>query len=288
MTNKIKGGLITALITPFKNDKIDFESLEKLIHHQVQNGVEGFVISGTTAESPNLEASEVEELFKFAREKAPDDIQMILGAGSNSTKKTIDNMKAYNHLNVDAYLMVTPYYNKPTQSGIFEHFKAISQETDRSIVLYDVPGRTVVEISVETTAKLAELNNIIGIKDATGDLEKFEKLKEAVPNNFTLLSGDDDTAVEFIKRGGHGVISVLSHVVPKQMRECWEGQQDFTALSALCGLLFKEPNPTPVKHCLKQMGLIEDDSLRLPLLKVTEELGKALDEEMKALELFNG
>lgn len=286
MTNKIKGGLITALITPFKNDKIDFESLEKLIHHQVQNGVEGFVISGTTAESPNLEQSEVEDLFRFVKEKAPEDIQMILGAGSNSTKKTVDNMKAFNSLNPDAYLMVTPYYNKPTQSGIFEHFKAVSQETDKNIILYDVPGRTVVEISVETTAKLAALNNVIGIKDATGDLDKLEKLKEVVPNDFILLSGDDDTAVEFIKSGGHGVISVLSHVVPKQMRQCWEGQQDFTSLSALCGLLFKEPNPTPVKHCLKQMGIIADDSLRLPLLRVSNELSKALDEELKALELI--
>lgn len=285
MTNKIKGGLITALITPFKNDKIDFESLEKLIHQQVQNGVEGFVISGTTAESPNLETTEVLEIFNFVKEKSPADIQLILGAGSNSTKKTIDNMKAYSGLSADAYLMVTPYYNKPTQSGIFEHFKAISQETDKNIVLYDVPGRTVVEISVETTVKLSQLNNIIGIKDATGDLKKLEKLKDSVPSDFLLLSGDDDTAVQFIKSGGHGVISVLSHVVPKQMRQCWEGQQDFSSLSSLCGLLFKEPNPTPVKYCLKKMGLIAEDSLRLPLLSVTNELAESLNQEMKALEL---
>ena len=214
----LKGGLITALITPFKTDgSIDYDSLGALTKDQIKKGVEGFVISGTTGESPNLSQEEVKSLYLFVRELAPTGIQIIIGAGTNSTYKTLENVKFYDDLKPDAYLLATPYYNKPSQSGLFKHFKAIANSTDLDILLYDIPSRSIVEISVETTLKLSKILNIVGIKDATGNLEKLAALKEVLPKEFLLLSGDDDSCADFIEQGGHGVISVLSHLVPREI-----------------------------------------------------------------------
>jgi len=277
----IKGGLITALITPFKEDfSIDFDSLEKLVEQQVDGGVEGFVISGTTAESPNLSMEEVISIFKFVKERVPDDFQMILGAGSNSTSATVDKIKKLDDLDSDGFLIVVPYYNKPTQAGMVAHFKAAAAATEKDILLYDVPGRTIVELSVDTVVELSSISNIVGLKDATGNLEKAKLLKSSLSSNFILLSGDDDTTVDFVKLGGHGAISVLSHVVPREFKTAMNNGEGFERLAYLCSLLFSEPNPTPVKKALKEMGVIQDDQLRLPLLRMTDEGAEGLLTEM--------
>jgi 4-hydroxy-tetrahydrodipicolinate synthase len=283
----LKGGLITALITPFKTDgQIDYDSLDLLVKDQVKKGVDGLVISGTTGESPNLSNEEVRSLYLFLKERVPSEIQMIIGAGTNSTHKTVENIKFYNDLNPDAYLLATPYYNKPSQRGIFEHFKEAAEASNHDILLYDIPGRSIVEISVEITLKLSEISNIVGTKDATGNLAKLAKLKEVLPKDFLLLSGDDDTCADFIKQGGHGVISVLSHLVPEGMKNSFEGREDYSRYLKLSGQIFKEPNPCPVKSCLKMMGLIKEDFVRLPLVPTTEELKKELKLTLNELELI--
>lgn len=284
---KLRGGLITALITPFNSEgSIDFDSVDRLVKDQVSKSVDGIVISGTTGESPNLSNEEVKELFQFVKERVIDETQLIIGAGTNSTHKTIANIKSYEALKPDAYLLATPYYNKPSQEGLYEHFKTIAQSTETDILLYDIPGRSIVEISVETTLKLSKIKNIIGTKDATGNLEKLSKLKEVLADDFLLLSGDDDSCCDFIKQGGHGVISVLSHLVPVEMKRSFSGEEDYSKYLKLSGQIFKEPNPCPVKSCLQMMGLIKEDHVRLPLVSTTEALKSELSETLKDLELI--
>jgi 4-hydroxy-tetrahydrodipicolinate synthase len=277
----IRGGLITALITPFKDDgSIDFDSLESLVEQQVAGGVEGFVISGTTAESPNLSPDEIESIFKAVKGHVPDDFQMIIGAGNNSTSSTVERIQRFDALDSDGFLIVVPYYNKPTQAGMIAHFKEAAAATKKDILLYDVPGRTIVEMSVDTVVELSSISNIVGIKDATGNLEKAKVLKESLSPGFLLLSGDDGSTVDFIKLGGHGAISVLAHVVPKELKASMKSGEGFERLAYLCSLLFSEPNPTPVKRALKEMGVIKDDQLRLPLLRMTDEGSESLLTEM--------
>ena len=283
----LKGGLITALITPFKtNGQIDYDSVDLLVKDQVKKGVEGFVVSGTTGESPNLSNEEVKSLYQFVKERVPGEIQMIIGAGTNSTHKTLENIKFYNELSPDAYLLATPYYNKPSQSGLFEHFKAAAKASNHDILLYDIPNRSIVEISVEIILKLSEISNIKGVKDATGNLEKLLKLKELLPKDFLLLSGDDGTCVDFVREGGHGVISVLSHLVPEGMKSSFKGEEDYSKYFKLSGQIFMEPNPCPVKSCLKMMGLIKEDLVRLPLVPTTKKLKEKLKDTLKELELI--
>jgi 4-hydroxy-tetrahydrodipicolinate synthase len=283
---KITGGMITALITPFKeNGEIDLESLKKLVKHQVQGGVDGIVVSGTTAESPNLSYEEVGEIFNCVKENTPENFQIIMGAGTNSTKGTIEKIKMYEKLDFAGYLLVVPYYNKPTQDGMLAHFKACADATQKDLLLYDVPGRTVVEMSSDTAAKLSKIKNIVGIKDATGNLNKIKELISHPEMNpeFLFLSGDDGTTCDFNKLGGHGAISVLSHVVPKEFKEAMMGEGDFSRLKNLADLLFVEPNPTPVKFALKEMGVIESDQVRLPLLKMSSDKSAQLKAELQTL-----
>lgn len=280
---KIKG-MITALVTPFfENGDIDFESLGKLVQFQLDGGVEGFVISGTTAESPNLSNEEVSKIFRFIKDRVPLDFPLILGVGTNSTQGTIDKIKALEGLDPQAYLVVVPYYNKPSQEGLFQHFKKVAGATEKDILLYDVPGRTVVEISVDTVAKLSEIKNIVGIKDATGDLEKLKKYLSSISDkDFSYLSGDDGTTVDFVALGGHGVISVLSHILPSEFKNAMV-QGDFSSYEKICNLLFVEPNPTPVKKALKLMKVIEDDFVRLPLVRMSAENADELTKELSKL-----
>lgn len=285
--SKLRGGLITALVTPFQTDgSIDFDSVDLLVKDQVKKGVDGIVVSGTTGESPNLSNEEVKKLYTFVKERVSEDTQLIIGAGTNSTHKTIENIKFYEELGADAYLLATPYYNKPSQSGIYEHFKTVASATDTNILLYDIPGRSIVEISVETTLKLSKISNIVGTKDATGNLDKLKKLKEVLPESFLLLSGDDDTCCDFIKQGGHGVISVLSHLVPEGMKKAFSGEEDYSKYLTLSGQIFMEPNPCPVKSCLKMMSLIKEDAVRLPLVPTTEALKSELSKTLSDMELI--
>lgn len=279
---KIKGGMFTALVTPFyKSGEVDFESLKRLVEDQIDKGVDGFVVAGTTGESPNLSFQEIEQVFISVKENSPKNTPIILGVGTNSTSGTIARVQSFEHLNADAYLVVTPYYNKPTQQGLVAHFSHIAAATEKDIILYDVPGRTIVEMDSDTVAELAKIPNIIGIKDATGRIEKLKEMQSKVEGNFVYLSGDDGTTCEFIKEGGHGVISVLSHVVPAEFKAAMQGEVDFAKYANLCDLLFCEPNPTPVKFALNKMKILETPLLRLPLLELSSESAPLLEDEMK-------
>lgn len=283
MKMKIEG-VFTALVTPFYNGEVDEESFVRLVKSQVADGIRGFVINGTTGESPTLELEEVKKLYKLARETAGQSFPLILGVGLNSTKKTIELMKQLESRNPAAWLVVVPYYNKPTQEGLFQHFTAIADATKIPVILYNVPGRTVTSLSVETIARLSTHKNIIGIKEASGDLSILEKGKALTGENFIWLSGDDGTAIAFNLKGGNGSISVGSHVVAKDFVVLDEASRKRNLSVAeqraileraelwkdLWTWLYIEPNPIPVKWFLYKMGLIRTPDMRLPLCTLDE------------------
>ncbi len=291
MNKKISSGVVTALVTPFNNNKIDWESLERLVDFQVKNDVDGFVINGTTAESPNLSVKEVKEIFNFVRPKA-NGKTMIVGAGLNSTSKTIELHHEFKDLKPDAFLDVVPYYNKPTQEGLFRHFEAIADSSSAPVILYNVPSRTLTSLGLETIERLASNANIRGIKEASGDLDFMREIKKIVPPEWTLMSGDDETGVDFVALGGDGAISVLSHLVPKTMKELFtlaksnhvEAAKKFLPLLRLTSLLFVEPNPTPVKWALFAKGLLSSPECRLPLMSLSEKHFGSIEEQIKLFE----
>ncbi len=287
-------GVFTALITPFKNGAIDYQSLEKLVQFQIQNGVDGFVINGTTAESPNLSHQEIAELFKKVKSWAPKSV-LIMGTGSNSTAKTIEDTKKASELGADAVLVVVPYYNKPPQRGLEQHFRAIAQSTKLPVILYNVPGRTITSLEPETVKHIAAEKNVVGIKEATGKIDLAQQIIQLCGKNFVMLSGDDGTYVEFLGAGGHGVISVASHILPRQFADWtkWvkEGQlekarAEIKKYARLIDLLFVEANPIPVKKACQLLGLIETAELRLPLVELESKHTEALKEEMKKIGLL--
>lgn len=281
--------IITALITPFKNGHVDFKSIEKLVQHQLQDGIEGFVINGTTAESPTLEANEREEIFKSVRGIVGNDFPLIMGTGSNSTKKTIEASIEAENIGADAVLVVVPYYNKPPQRGLVEHFNQVANAISIPTILYNVPGRTITSLDVASISELAKNPKIIGIKEASGKIDFAIDIKKATPQNWTLLSGDDGTFPAFMHAGGQGTISVLSHLIPGEMVK-WRKQaasKDFSSVqeiekwTKLIDLLFVEPNPIPVKMATHYMGLIESPEVRLPLVTMSSAKAAELKLEMK-------
>lgn len=291
MSKKVSSGVVTALVTPFKNNKIDWDSFDKLISFQLTNGVDGFVINGTTAESPNLTLNEVKEIYSFVKDRTKGQT-LIIGAGSNSTSKTIDLHSEFKNLKPDAYLDVVPYYNKPTQEGLYQHFFKIADSSSAPVILYNVPSRTLTSLSLETVQRLSEHKNILGIKEASGDLQFMKNIKASVPTNWTLMSGDDETGVDFVSLGGDGAISVLSHLVPKTLKELFamakenhvEASNRFKSLLRLTALLFVEPNPTPVKWALYAKGIIASPECRLPLLTLSEKHFSSIEEQLKLFE----
>lgn len=283
-------GTFTALLTPFKDGKIDFSSLDRMIKHQLQNGVDGFVINGTTAESPTLTDSEKAELFKHARSVVGPDVALIMGTGSNDTAKTIEDSRKAESLGADAILVVVPYYNKPPQRGLYAHFKAVASSVKIPTILYNVPGRTITSLATDTIRELAKVPGVVGIKEATGKIDFASEIISACGHEFVMLSGDDGTYVEFLGVGGHGVISVASHVIPKQMAQWkkWaaegkiaEARADIAKYNDLINLLFVEANPIPVKKAVQLMGLIDSAELRLPLVELGEEQSAQLKAEMR-------
>ncbi len=288
-------GVFTALITPFKNQKVDYVSLEKLVNHQVAGKVDGFVVNGTTAESPNLSELEVSEIFKKIRTWTKGNVPLILGTGSNSTEKTIASTRQACEMGADAALVVVPYYNKPPQQGLFLHFKAVAESSKIPIVLYNVPSRTITSLEPETVIRLAEIRNIIGIKEATGNMEIAKKIISKTHKEFVMLSGDDGTFVDFLKNKGHGVISVASHVIPEvfaslaaSAKKGMHGENEtlLKKYKNLIDLLFIEANPIPLKKALEYLGIIESSELRLPLIEVTKEVAERLKTEMTSLGLI--
>ncbi len=285
-------GSIVALITPFRNNELDEESYISLIHHHLKNDTSGIVPAGTTGESPTLSHAEHERVIELCVKESKGKIPIIAGTGSNSTEEAIKLTKYAEKVGADAALVVTPYYNKPTQEGLYQHFKSISENCSLPIIIYNIPPRSVVDMSVDTMARLYELKNIIGVKDATGDLDRVDKQKKKMGPDFIQLSGEDGTALEFNLRGGVGCISVTANVAPKLCSEFQEAslsknnsnllakaKEINDKLMPLHKSLFIESSPSPVKYAASLLNLSTDE-VRLPLVKITEETKKSVKSAM--------
>jgi 4-hydroxy-tetrahydrodipicolinate synthase len=283
-------GSLVALVTPMaRSGQVDFDCLCNLIDWHVEQGSEGLVICGTTGESATLDKTEHAQVIQVAAEHAAGRLPVIAGTGSNSTAQTIDLSLAVGKSPIDAYLIVTPYYNKPTQEGLVQHFRAIADAVDKPVLLYNVPGRTAVDMLPETVGQVADHPGIIGIKEATGDVARVAAIKSVCGEAFRLYSGDDATARDFMLSGGHGVISVTSNVAPGLMAQmCHAATSDDPARAAeidalLADLhrdLFVESNPIPVKWVLAKMGLIPD-GIRLPMTWLSEDHQAAVETAMQ-------
>lgn len=283
-------GSLVALVTPFDgNNRVDYPSLKRLIDFHVEQGSSGLVIAGTSGESPTLKRSEHIELIGRALEIAGGRIPIVAGTGSNSTFQSIELSKAVVDPRLAGYMAVVPYYNKPTQEGIFQHYMAIADGIDKPLLMYNVPGRTVADMLPETVGRLAKHDNIFGLKEATGDLERLRQIQELVDEDFMLYSGDDFTLCPFIQQGGHGVVTVSGNVVPAQVatlcRLASEGKAEEAkalddSLQPLNKALFVESNPIPVKWAVSQMGLIEPN-IRLPLTPYSEKYHEDMRSAMR-------
>ncbi len=292
---KMFKGSIVAIVTPFKNGKIDETSLRNLVNWHIDEGTHGIVPVGTTGESPTLDHSEHREVVEIVIDQVNNRVPVIAGAGSNSTSEAISLLMHAESVGADAALIVTPYYNKPTQEGLYEHFKAINKASmGIPIIIYNIPPRSIVDMSVEVMGKLSNLENIIGVKDATSDLSRVEKQKKQCKDGFLQFSGEDITAFEFMKNGGNGCISVTANVLPKLCSDfqnlCIEGNYDealkiHKKLEPMHNALFIETSPSPVKYVLSKMGRIEDD-LRLPLVSIRQETKEILDKVISDLDLI--
>lgn len=283
-------GVISAVITPFKNGELDLVSYKRLIVDQLDKGINGFVVNGTTGESPNLTWDEVEQLFHATKKVADNSVPIIIGTGTNSTKTTIEKTKKAKALGADAALVVTPYYNKPPQRGMVQHFSAVADSSDLPLILYNVPGRTASNLEFGTIKELSQHPNIIGIKEASGNTD-FGRQIVLANEGFVVGSGDDDTCMELAMIGGQSVISVVSQVIPKEMVTLFEramkrersALKDYERYRKLNSLLFVEANPIPVKMALHLMGLIDSPELRLPLVELAEKHKAELTKELKHL-----
>lgn len=283
-------GTGVAIITAFTTDKkIDFDALEKLIEFHIDNGVDYIVSLGTTGETPVLSLAEKMELINFTQEKINNRIPLVVGVGGNNTQAVINEIQALPLQKVTAILSASPYYNKPTQEGIYQHYKAIAQVADRPIILYNVPGRTAKNITAETTLRLAALPNIAGIKEASGDMMQCMQIIKAAPSDFLIVSGDDVLAMAQLACGMHGVISVVANCFPKEFSDLVKAgiagdfktakiKNDF--LLEAYNLLFIENNPAGAKAFLYEMGLIKNE-LRLPLVPASETLQQAIHTFLK-------
>ena len=287
-------GSIPAVITPFIEDKVDYNSLNKVLNHLIDNGSHGIVPCGTTGESPTLSHEEhkkiIEETIKITDRRIP----VIAGTGSNNTLEAIEYTNHAEKSGADASLIVTPYYNKPTQSGLYEHFKIIADKTNIPIIIYNIPGRSIVDMTIETMIELSKIKNIIGVKDATNDLFRPLLTRKKMQNNFCYLSGEDGTALAYLAQGGHGCISVTANVAPKlcsEMHSAWREKNIFKAqeinlkLSLLHNALFVESSPGPVKYAASLLGLCNED-VRLPLSGIKDDTKKLVKSCLEELQLL--
>ena len=272
-------GSIVALVTPFKDGKVDEASLRNLIKWHLQEGTHGILVLGTTGEAVTVDLEERKRVMEIALEEAKGKVPLIVGTGTNDTQKVLKYTKLAEEMGFDAALMVTPYYNKPTQNGLYEHYSYIAKNTNIPIILYNVPGRTSVNLLPETTAKLSQIKNIVAIKEACGDIKQVTELLLKCPKDFTILSGDDFTAYATVMLGGKGVISVAANVMPREMSQLMESalngdvakaQELNLKLYPLYKAMFVETNPVPAKAALWLMGKIETPEVRLPLSQLSE------------------
>jgi len=290
-------GSNVALITPFKNNGLDEEAYIKLIHFHIENGTNGLVPAGTTGESPTLSHDEHQRVIDLCIKESNGKIPVIAGTGSNSTEEAISLTTHAEKAGANGALIVTPYYNKPTQEGLYQHYKAINDRCGIPIIIYNIPGRSVIDMSVETMARLYELENIVGVKDATGDLDRVNQTLEKMGKDFIQLTGNDDNAFEFNKRGGVGTISVTANIAPKLCsdfqkfsksgtdNEMKEAERLDKILQPVHHSMFVESNPSPVKYAAKLLGLC-DDNVRLPLVKVTETTKEIVKKALQSAKLI--
>jgi 4-hydroxy-tetrahydrodipicolinate synthase len=281
---KIKG-IWLPIVTPFKDDKIDLKSYERLVNHYINEGVDGIMPVATTGEVPTLSEEEYEAILEKTMELTEGKVGVFPGLGGYNTKALINKLKLVEKYKVDGILSVSPYYNRPDQRGIYEHFNAISESTDLDIVVYNIPYRTGRNIENETLFKLAEKKNIIGVKDASGDFNKTIDLLLNRPEGFSVLSGEDAFFYNALLLGGDGGIMASAHLRTKdfikvyndiQNNDYKEALRTWKDLGRIIPMLFKEPNPTPIKYILEQKGQIDSGEVRLPLVEITEELKKEL------------
>jgi 4-hydroxy-tetrahydrodipicolinate synthase len=286
-------GSIVALITPFKEDRLDESNYIKLINYHLENGTHGLVPGGTTGESPTLSHEEHKKIINLSVKECKGKIPVIAGTGSNSTSEAVELSQFADKAGADGLLVVTPYYNKPTQEGLYQHYKKINDNVGVPIIIYNIPSRSVIDMSVETMARLFELKNIVGVKDATGDLSRAEQQHKTMGDKFIMLTGEDGNALEFNKKGGIGCISVTANVAAKLCSEMQNAslkknniefqkraEEINSLLTPLNNSLFIESNPSPVKYAASLLKLSSDD-VRLPLVKITEPTKQAVK---KALE----
>ncbi len=287
-------GSIPAVITPFNDNEVDYNSLFNVLNYLIDNGSHGLVPCGTTGESPTLSHDEhkkiIEETIRIADKRIP----VIAGTGSNNTLEAIEYTDHAKNSGADAALVVTPYYNKPTQSGLYEHFKKIAEKTKIPIIIYNIPGRSIVDMSIETMIELSKIENIIGVKDATNDLFRPLLTMKKMENKFCYLSGEDGTALAYLAQGGHGCISVTANIAPKlcsDMHSAWlegdisKAQTINLKLSSLHNAIFIESSPGPVKYAASLLGLCKEDT-RLPLVEINENTKKEVEINLKELQLL--
>lgn len=295
MKNHKLSGVGAAMITPFKNNhECDWEALGSLIDYVIDGGADYIVALGTTAETPTLSADEKSEILRFTREKIAGRTPLVAGAGGNDTRALIRHINSMDLEGVDALLSVTPYYNKPSQEGLYQHYKAVSEASPRPIILYNVPGRTGVNMTAETTCRLAaDCPNIIAVKEASGKIDQIDQIIKNCPKDFLVLSGDDGMTIDVIRKGGDGVISVAVDAFPKCFSRvvylCRQGLYDraeeaYAPLHEAVCALFEQGNPTGVKAALAILGQIENN-LRLPLVPATELLMKKLERLIREYDL---
>ncbi len=285
-------GVYTALVTPFKKGQVDEGSLVKLVQDQQKKGVNQFVVNGTTAESPTLSQEESLNILRLVQKTAGAGTKIIFGSGSNCTRKTIEFSQKAVDAGATALLLVAPYYNKPPQQGLYEHFQKIADEVPCAQMLYNVPGRTITSLEVETIQKLSKHKNIVGIKEATGQMELGKNIIASCGPNWSVLSGDDETCLDLQKFGGRGVISVCSHIMPRKMTEWFSKPvtpaelEDFYGARELIRSLYITSNPIPVKAALYILGIIDSDEMRLPLCTLTTSQKKQLESALQKYESY--
>ena len=291
-------GSNVALVTPFKNNKLDEECYIKLINFHLENGTNGLVPAGTTGESPTLSHTEHNKVIELCINEAKGRIPVIAGTGSNSTDEAVALTKHAENVGADGALVVTPYYNKPTQEGLYQHYKTINDNTSLPIIIYNIPGRCVIDMTVDTMARLFELKNIAGVKDATGDLNRLDQSIKKLGPEFIQLTGEDGLAFNFNRRGGVGIISVTANIAPKLCsdmqkfsksdsdNEIKEAERIDNLLQPVHKALFIESNPSPVKYAAKLLGLCED-AVRLPLVKIMDETKVKVKNSLISAKLLN-
>jgi len=291
-------GSNVALVTPFKGNSLDEETYIKIINFHLENGTNGLVPAGTTGESPTLSHREHEKVIELCIQEAKGKIPVIAGTGSNSTTEAISLTEHAEKAGADGALIVTPYYNKPTQEGLYQHYKAINDKCGIPIIIYNIPGRSVIDMTVDTMARLFELKNIVGVKDATGDLNRVDETFKKIGNEFIQLTGEDGLAYEYNKRGGVGCISVTANIAPKMCSDMQKfsksedkdeqkkAEEIDKILQPVHKSLFIESNPSPVKYAAKLIGLC-DDTVRLPLVTILEPTKSEVKKALLSANLIN-